>query len=509
MPNPPQEDPRAFSSPGPCYLAKRGLSMGLRITIGLTLLLALVSAVAGMAAHHATSPGFTALITGCAGGCASLAVAWWLMHPFRQSIQTMEWAIKTLRDGDCSFRLAPPPQRELSRMINLFNDLGDQMRRARSIVYQKELLLDTVVQNAPMAILLIGPAQRILMANLEARQMFRLARPLTGMHVTDFLASAPPSLADAMNRGSDTLLSGLPTDNEDIIHLCFRQYQIHGQDHRLIMIKRLTREIRRKEAEAWKQAIRVINHELNNSLTPLSSLIHSARIILETPDHTSTIHSILQTMEQSTQTLIHFVQDYATFARLPAPRKQLMAWGKFLNPMKELFSFEIHMDAEPQGFFDPDQMQQVMVNILKNAWEAAPHANPPWIRVSAWPTGRSIVEITDWGQGMTEDAMSKAVLPFFSTKKEGTGLGLALSREIVEAHGGTFQLRRAPTGGLTVSCDLPGPQPDDHSPSPLQADQPRILISKVPEKSTLPADHASGFITRRTRSASSARSNGF
>lgn len=432
-----------------------GLSLVSRLSIGIGLL---VMSMAGLVvwAMWLDAP---ILATACmmlgAGALSAVWVIAWIVMPFRRATTALQLGIETFRDGDFGFRLAPPAQGELAELVRLFNQLGLQMSDQHRVVYQKELLLDAIVQNAPMAILLIGPTHRIILANQVARQMFRLERPLIGSRLAELIRAAPDALAKALQRGSDTLLTCFDGADRDVYHISFGFHQFDGQHHQLIMVKRLTREIRRQEVDTWKKVIRMVNHELNNALAPLSSLIHSARTILTKPEMADKLTEPLDAMERITQGMVRFVQDYAAFARLPTPRKQRVEWAQFLAQLRDVMQFRYDIEACECSVFDPDQMRQALINLLKNAWDASPNGDPPFLRVTQNDQRDTILELIDWGTGMSSEAMEKALLPFFSTKKTGTGLGLPLCREIMEAHGGGIRLQEAPSGGVKVICWLP------------------------------------------------------
>jgi signal transduction histidine kinase len=151
------------------------------------------------------------------------------------------------------------------------------------------------------------------------------------------------------------------------------------------------------------------------------------------------------------------MESYARFARLPSPTKQEVEWKPFLEDLRGLFPFVL--EGEPParpGLFDRGQVQQVLINLLKNAQEAG--SPPEEIRVAVEPLadGGVRVKVKDRGTGMTDDVMRKALLPFYTSKPTGSGLGLPLCREIVEAHGGHLRLERREGRGTTVVFWLPG-----------------------------------------------------
>lgn len=385
-------------------------------------------------------------------------IARWIETPFRQSCMTLTTGILGFQDGDFSFRIAPPPQPEIADLIARFNKLGDQLRDERATIYQKELLLDTVIQSAPMAILLVGSHDRIILANTEARKMFPIGKPLTGLAFAELERSAPEALRQALHHHQALITLDAEEDRE-IFHFSRQRFHLHGISHQLLIIKRLTREMRRQEVVTWKKLIRLMNHELNNALAPLQSLLNSvSKILRDTPQY-ERAEPLFATMQTTIKHLLHFLQHYAHFARLPKPQPLRQSWSDFFTSLQALMPFELVNDLHQEfGYFDPGQLQQVLINLLKNAREASPQDQTVRVHLRDTADGGAAIRVLDRGKGMLPEHMQKSLLPFYSTKHGGTGLGLAISREILEAHGGHIRLEPREGGGLVVTCTLPPPE---------------------------------------------------
>jgi signal transduction histidine kinase len=224
----------------------------------------------------------------------------------------------------------------------------------------------------------------------------------------------------------------------------------------------MTGELGRQEAEIWKKVIRVISHELNNSLAPISSLVHSAQVIAAEPQHADRADEVFGIIEERIDHLKTFLGGYARFARLPAPRKEPVDWSEFLHSLGEYPELEVSGRLpKGKGWFDPAQMRHVLTNLLKNAEEASDGPFEATLRVDVADDGGTYLQVLDRGRGMDDDVIKKALLPFYSTKRTGSGLGLPLCREIVEAHGGKISLERRDGGGTIVTCWLPGAPPGE------------------------------------------------
>ncbi len=351
----------------------------------------------------------------------------------------------------------------LGLMMRYRAELGRQRQiaeRARSAHEQKERLLQTVVENAPMAIVLYGSTGRLSYSNAEARELFFEGRSLTGENFLRLLDRAPEALRQGLVAETDALFTVVEQDGESgTYHLAKRYFDLDSDTHTLLMVKHLTPELGRQEIEVWKKVIRLINHELNNSLAPISSMVHSARLIAKNPEQLPKLERVFDIIEERSSHLAAFLEGYARFARLPKPRLERVPWGPFLEGIRMLYPALKLSDAPiPDGYFDAGQIQQALINLLKNAFEASSDAASVELAVSSGEGGVATVTVADRGSGMTDDVLKNALLPFFSTKEKGTGLGLALCREIVEAHRGKLRVARREGGGMVISLTLPGRQ---------------------------------------------------
>ncbi|HEY5799996.1 MAG TPA: ATP-binding protein, partial [Burkholderiaceae bacterium] len=281
-------------------------------------------------------------------------------------------------------------------------------------------------------------------------------RRLEGHTLAKLLATGAPALREAVERGGDGLFTVAAGDDEEdeIFHLARRQFSLNARRHELLLVRQLTAEMRRQEVQTWKKVIRVISHELNNSLAPMASLAGSAAELLRRQQY-DRLPVVLQTIAERTRHLERFIAGYARFAKLPLPRIEKVDWAEFFAGLESHVAFKVQgsLPEEPVQF-DRAQMEQALLNLLKNAHEAGGAAGAVAVAVRRIAGGLAI-EVMDRGAGMSDVVMANALVPFYSTKRSGTGLGLALAREIVEAHHGRIALNNRDGGGLVVSLVLP------------------------------------------------------
>ncbi len=331
--------------------------------------------------------------------------------------------------------------------------LNAELEEQRSTGEQREGVLRTVVETTPVAMVLFGEAGSIIFTNRSARDLFFEGRAVEGQNFLSMLERAPVSLRQALLSEGDELVSVEGPAERETFHLSRRRLDA-GQT--LIAVRSVTQEINRHEVASLKKVIRIISHEINNSLGPISSLVSSAKMILQRPEHLPKLPSMFDTIQERTLHLQGFLDGYAKLARIPQPKPVSVPWIPFLEGLRGFWP-DLQIGDAPvrPGFFDRAQVQQVLINLIKNAHEVGGPEGEVKVVVETAAEGGCRISVLDRGPGVTDEVMHNVFVPFFTTKPTGSGLGLALSREIVELHQGRLGLARRDGGGMSVSIWLP------------------------------------------------------
>lgn len=383
------------------------------------------------------------------------------LAPMNSLFRALSGSVNSYRDGEYNFGIHWDSADELGDLVRSHSELGDVLREQRQSLVQRELLLDTMVQNTPVAMLLLAASgddtRRVVFANVAARKLLHGGWKLEGQNFDTLLTAAPVEMREAMARGGDSLFAVGNEDadeEEQVYHLARRQFRLNGRRHELLLLRLLTSELRRQEVMTWKKVIRVISHELNNSLAPVASLAHSGAELVRRGRH-ERLEEVFSTIEERARHLEGFIRGYARFAKLPQPQLQTIRWDNFLAGLQRQIGFGLEMPSgDLSSRIDPAQLEQALLNLLKNAHESGSPSEGVVLKLTRLPDWLRL-EVMDRGSGMNDAVLQNALVPFYSTKRNGTGLGLALTREIIEAHGGRLSLHNREGGGLCVAIQLP------------------------------------------------------
>jgi nitrogen fixation/metabolism regulation signal transduction histidine kinase len=390
---------------------------------------------------------------------ALVVLLWLTLRGYLRQLDTEVMALNLQADSlrDQSFNLSANRAvlHELTPLAEALNQMSAELAQQRATLYQRELLLDTVLQTNPSALILTDDQGRVLFSNPAARHLLSEGRRFDGSYFADVLTDWP-ELKQACQTGLQGLIHA--GDAQNVWHLSVSPFRLNQREHLLYQLKPMTREFKLEEIKAWKKLIRVIGHELNNSLAPMSSLAFSGARLLQKPDFSTADQPQLMQMfavigERARQ-LNQFLQAYLNFAKLPPPQPSLVQFASLINNLQNQYEFELLGDL-PQSdwFLDSAQLTQLLLNLLKNAVEAGASSSGTTLCFRESPQ-LLVLEVQDDGGGLSAEVLQHALVPFYTTKPQGSGIGLTLCRDIMESHGGSLELLNQPSG-LLVRLTFP------------------------------------------------------
>ena len=360
-------------------------------------------------------------------------------------LQTLSNMLAALREGDFSLRARSSQSDDALALAFLeVNTLGNTLQAQRLGAMEATALLRTVMSEIDAAIFAFDADNQLRLVNRAGERLLAspferlLGRTASALGLESFLRGDSPRVHDLVFPGR--------SGRWEVRRTTFRQ---DGRPHTLVVISDLSKTLREEELLAWQRLVRVLSHEINNSLTPIKSIAGSLLTILErTPraaDADDDLRGGLGIIGGRAEALSRFMSAYALLARLPAPRPQPVDVGIWLRRAAGLET-RVPVSVQPGPALviqaDGDQLDQLLINLVRNAADASLETNGGVCLAWSRQDGQVDVEVIDDGPGLATTA--NLFVPFYTTKPSGTGIGLVLCRQIAEAHGGVLSLENRP-----------------------------------------------------------------
>ncbi len=372
-------------------------------------------------------------------------------------LQTLSNLMEALREGDYSLRGRRARFRDsLGEVVREVNQLAENLRVERLGAREASALLGKVIDVIDIAVFAFDPGGRVRLVNAAGERLLgRKVDALRGM------PAGALGLADFLDGPERTTVRHRFPIGHGQWEIRRARFREEGIAHELLVITDLSWALREEERRAWQRLIRVIGHELNNSLAPIRSMSTTlANLLARDPlpeDWREDASSALDVIGNRAEALGRFMAAYAMLARLPAPNKRRVALRPLIEraaALDDRRAVPIHGE-EISAAIDPDQIEQLLINLLKNAHDAADQTDGEVEVRMAEDGGLILIDVLDTGPGVSNP--DNLFVPFFTTKPGGTGVGLVLCRQIAEAHGGSLALEnRTDATGCLASLRLPG-----------------------------------------------------
>ncbi len=355
-----------------------------------------------------------------------------------------------------------------------FNAVIADFQKVRSEKEEHFHYLQSIVQNIDISILAYQPDGTVEMINKAAKKLFQISNIKNIQKLSVFSPELVSTLQN-IKPGENKLIK--VQDDDDLLQLAINSTELKIKEKTITLatIKNIQNVLEEQETEAWQKLIRVLTHEIMNSITPIASLSATLENILkpyireeENTDELDAeiigeIHQALQTINKRSTGLLHFVNTYRNLTRIPKPSFRVVKVSELFDNIERLLEkdlkeakIEVKSKVEPKGLeisMDDQLIEQVLINLLKNSIHALDGRENSQVVLRAFfnKRGRPTIQVTDNGVGILKEVLDKIFIPFFTTKPSGSGIGLSLSRQILRLHGGTITAQSEPEKETTFT----------------------------------------------------------
>jgi signal transduction histidine kinase len=365
------------------------------------------------------------------------------------------------------------------RLRDAFREVTGEFRRIRAEREEQVRYLENVVQHVGVAMISFKDDGTVELMNTAARRLLRTG-PIRNIQALEGFSAELVEALRTLDSGEQAMVRVHHDDRSMQLTVNVSRFRLRQEAHALASIQDLRNELEEKEMEAWQQLTRVLTHEIMNSVAPISSLASTAhRLLQEVPpgangaegdglpaevdEVTADVMEAVETIERRSKGLINFVDSYRSFTKIPNPRFQVLSAAELFDNVRRLLSVQIRehgldlvirvVPEDLQVTADPDLIEQVLINLTLNAIQALEGQAGARVELRARIDRRSrpVLQVVDNGPGIPPDVQERIFVPFFTTKEDGSGIGLSLSRQIMRLHGGTLAVRSSAEDGTVFT----------------------------------------------------------
>ena len=378
----------------------------------------------------------------------------YLVYFYRKVIKPLNsiaGGMDLLRAQDFSSRLAPVGQREADRIVQVFNRMMDQLKEERLRLREQNHFLDLLISVSPMGVMILTLDEKISMTNKAALE-FMDEGPEENL-IGKSMDELNGTLAEELKRLPKGATETIRLSNSRIYRCSRLSFIDRGFAHPFYLIESLTADVMKAEKKAYEKVIRMIAHEVNNSVAGIASTLDTVNDALQTIDDTEDLQEVMKVCIERSFSMSRFITNFADVVKIPEPQLEevslndrVFACKRFMENVCQSRDIDLQMnlcEENPTVSIDTSLFEQVLINIIKNAAESIGEKGCITIRTSASPL---MLEIGDTGQGISKETETMLFTPFFSTKPNGQGIGLIFIREVLMKHNCNFSLRTYPDG---------------------------------------------------------------
>ncbi len=400
---------------------------------------------------------------------------YWLIVYVNQTNNKLIQFFDSIRHSDFSTSFSDKKLgKSFEKLSTSFNEVIDEFKKNRAEKEEHYNYLQTVVQHINIGILCYRKDGKVDMYNNTAKRIFK-KNLLRNINDLVDVKNELPKILMKLKAGDKTLIKIFTDDEIKQLSLYATEFRMRGEEYILVAFHDIHAELEEKEIESWQKLIRVLTHEIMNSITPISSLASTVNEMLIDksdevqkmkvidPDDVQNIDDALTTIQKRSQGLLNFVDIYRNLTRIPKPNFKYFSVNEafdraelLLNPKIEKLNISCSCKVYPEDLMltaDPDLIDQVIINLLLNAIDAVKDNDNSEVNLITYnnQNNRTTIEISDNGTGIKPDIIDKIFMPFFTSKKEGSGIGLSLSRQIMHLHKGSITVKSKSNEGTVFT----------------------------------------------------------
>lgn len=398
------------------------------------------------------------LLTGLIGSLVILYSSYSIYQKIAYQFRSISNLLEALIQGDYTLRArSDQSSGAFDELVLAINGLAQRLSQQRWESVESQLLLRTIIEHIDVAIIALNQDNQIRFTNPAAENLLQLKNSGDSQELLQQLA-----FVQELTSGCHQVVELSLGYQQGRFNVYVEEFREAGKQHKLLFITDIRTLLRSEERKAWQNLVRVISHEINNSLSPIASISQTLKRIIERDPQGAAVAEDLREgltiISERALGLSQFVDSYKQLAKLPEPQIQPLAIRLLVEKIIALFNHTpIKIETETDFILqlDPVQFEQVLINLLKNAIEATALTNPGSTIKIRWAVSRQFFKLDICDQGCGISNLDNVFVPFYSTKKQGSGIGLVLCRQIIEAHNGRLSLSNQDSGGCCASIELP------------------------------------------------------